>query len=51
MFISVFPLFSVTFGAVAIFEQAFVKSINPDRVNLFVVCFLEGKNFVRGGMW
>ena len=30
-----------------IVDQAFIKSISPDRVE----CFLEGKNFVRGGMW
>ena len=29
-----------------IVDQAFIKSMSPDKVE----CFLEGKNFVRGGM-
>ena len=32
LFIFIFPLFCVTFGAVTIFDQAFVKSISPDKV-------------------
>ena len=43
----IFPLLFVTFGAVTIFNQAFVKSIST----VFVVRFLEGKHFVMGGMW
>ena len=38
LLISIFPLFSVTFGAVAIFNQAFVKLIGPDRVNICLLC-------------
>ena len=52
MFISIFPLFSVTFGAVTV--QAFVKcvkSISLDRIIMcYFVSFLKGKNFLRGGM-
>ena len=51
MFISIFSLISVTFGAVAIFDQAFVKSIKSCvGEHVFVVSFLKGKNFVIGGM-
>ena len=48
-----FLLFSVTFGTVTIFDQEFVKSIHvsPDRGENVFVCFIDGKNFVSGGMW
>ena len=43
---------SFTFGAVTIFDQAFVKSIKSRQgEHVFVASFLKGKNFVRKGMW
>ena len=52
MFIPLFSLISFTFGAVIIFDQAFVKSIKSwQGKHVFVVIFLKGKIFVKGGMW
>ena len=34
LFISIFSLFPVTFGGVTVFDQAFIISISPDRVNM-----------------
>ena len=48
LFISIFSLISVTFGAVTIFDQAFVSS---DRMNTCFCCFLKDKNYGKGGMW
>ena len=47
LFIYIFPLFIVTFGAVTIFDQAFVKSISSDRVNFYCV-FLRGQKLCWG---
>ena len=43
-----YPLFSITFVPVTIFNQAFVKSVSPDKVNMCCCVILSGQNFVRG---
>ena len=52
MFFFLYFLISVTFGAVTIFDQAFVKSIKSWQGEfVFNVSFLKGESFVRWGMW